>query len=91
MDQSAPESEAQERAFFVIGQWSGGDVDIWRVEEAPADPGERADVHDQHQLDAEEAFGSVEVVYASSPQEAATGARREARETSERISRGRAR
>ncbi|MGW0770724.1 hypothetical protein [Streptomyces sp. NPDC002676] len=80
---AAPESE--ERAYFVIGQWTGGgDVDIWHVEAAPADPGERADVHEQHQEDAEETFGSVNVVYAASPQAAADQARREARETSER-------
>ncbi|PWI04909.1 hypothetical protein DIZ27_42410 [Streptomyces sp. NWU339] len=83
---AAPESG--ERAYFVVGQWTGGgDVDIWHVEEAPADPGERADVHEQHQEDAEETFGSVNVVYAASPQAAADQARREARETSDRIHR----
>ncbi|OIJ99028.1 hypothetical protein BIV25_11020 [Streptomyces sp. MUSC 14] len=87
---AAPESA--ERAYFVVGQWTGGgDVDIWHVEEAPADPGERADVHEQHQEDAEETFGSVNVVYAASPQAAADQARRLARETSERLHRERTR
>ncbi|MGW7410171.1 hypothetical protein ACWGI9_41965 [Streptomyces sp. NPDC054833] len=83
---AAPQSG--ERAYFVVGQWTGGgDVDIWHVEKAPADPGERADVHEQHKEDAEETFGSVDVVYAASPQAAADQARRKARETSERIHR----
>ncbi|MFE9976235.1 hypothetical protein ACFYRD_37395 [Streptomyces hirsutus] len=80
--------EDQGRPYFVVGQWQGGgDVDIWHVEEAPADPGERADVHEQHQDAAEETFSSVNVVYAASPQAAADQARREARETSDRIHR----
>ncbi|WP_406469813.1 hypothetical protein [Streptomyces sp. NBC_01615] len=80
--------ENQDRAYFVVGQWKGGgDVDIWHVEEAPADPGERADVHERYCEDAEEAFGSVNVVYAASPQAAAEQARQEAHETSERIHR----
>jgi hypothetical protein len=80
--------EGQERAHFVVGQWTGGgDVDIWHVEEAPTDPGDQADVHQQYSQDAEETFGSVNVVYATSPQAAADQAHREARETSERIHR----
>ncbi|MET8808629.1 hypothetical protein [Streptomyces sp. NPDC004546] len=57
------------------------------MEEAPGDPGERADVHEQHQEDAEDPFDNVNVVYAASPQAAADQARREARETSKRIHR----
>ncbi|MFF0000722.1 hypothetical protein [Streptomyces avermitilis] len=34
---AAPES--RDRAYFVVGQWKGGgDVDVWHVEEPPADP-----------------------------------------------------
>ncbi|MFJ6901963.1 hypothetical protein [Streptomyces hokutonensis] len=78
----------QERVYFVIGQWrGGGDVDIWHVEEAPADPGERSDRCDEHREAADDAFGSVEIVYATSPEAAAERARREARATSERIHR----
>ncbi|MEU9919485.1 hypothetical protein [Streptomyces sp. NPDC051001] len=88
MSLSSPAPEDRERAYFVIGQWKGGgEVDIWHVAEAPTDPGERADVHERHQVDADEAFGSVNVVYATSPQDAADRARLEARETSERIHR----
>ncbi|MEU5894492.1 hypothetical protein ABZ835_48185 [Streptomyces sp. NPDC047461] len=88
MSLSIPAPDDRERAYFVIGQWKGGgEVDIWHVAEAPTDPGERADVHEQHQGDADEAFGSVNVVYATSPQDAADRARLEARETSERIHR----
>ncbi|MCX4624908.1 hypothetical protein [Streptomyces albogriseolus] len=86
----APGSAAPqvERPYFVVGQWQGGgEVDIWHVEEAPADPDARADAHEQHASDAETAFGSVNVVYATSPQAAADRARREARRTSERIHR----
>ncbi|MEW1648433.1 hypothetical protein [Streptomyces sp. NPDC091219] len=80
--------QEQERAYFVIGQWRGaGTVDVWQVEEAPADPGERSDRGDEHREAAEDAFGSVEVVYAISPEAAAEGARREARATSQRIRR----
>ncbi|MET7608161.1 hypothetical protein ABZS96_38215 [Streptomyces avermitilis] len=83
---AAPES--RDRAYFVVGQWKGGgDVDVWHMEEAPADPGERADVHEQYCQDAEEAFGSVNVVYATSLEAAAEQGRREAHETSERIHR----
>ncbi|WP_455357180.1 hypothetical protein [Streptomyces sp. SYSU K217416] len=83
---AAPEN--QDRAYFVVGQWQGGgDVDIWHVEEAPADPGERSDLCDEYREDARDAFGSVEIVYAASPEAAAEQARREAHETSERIHR----
>ncbi|WP_019074684.1 hypothetical protein [Streptomyces hokutonensis] len=80
----------QDRPFFVIGQWrGGGNIDIWHVEEAPADPGERSDRCDEYREAADEAFGSVEIVYATSPQHAAEQARQEAHETSERIHRER--
>ncbi|TVZ84741.1 hypothetical protein [Streptomyces sp. BK340] len=83
---AAPES--QDRPYFVVGQWKGGgDVDIWHVEEAPTDPGELSDLCEQHTVNAEDAFGSVEIVYAASPEAAAEQARREASETSERIHR----
>lgn len=83
---AAPEN--RDRPYFVVGQWKGGgDVDIWHVEEAPANPGERTDLCDEYREDADNAFGSVEIVYAGSPEAAAEQARREARETSERIHR----
>ncbi|MEV5400807.1 hypothetical protein AB0N26_32470 [Streptomyces cellulosae] len=44
-------------------------MDIWHVEEAPADPDARAGAHEQHASDAETDFGSVNVVYSTSPQE----------------------
>ncbi|MEU0949867.1 hypothetical protein ABZ379_45505 [Streptomyces canus] len=88
MTASTPAPQDPHRPFFVIGQWKGGGtVDIWHVEEAPADPSARADAHERHAADADETFGSVNVVYASSPQDAAEQARREAHETSERIQR----
>ncbi|MFJ7097203.1 hypothetical protein ACIQWL_44420 [Streptomyces mirabilis] len=66
---AAPEN--RDRPYFVVGQWKGGsDVDIWHVEEAPADPGERADLCDEYREDADNAFGSVEIVYAASPEAA---------------------
>lgn len=76
----------------MVGQWKGGgEVDVWHVEEAAAGPDARADAHEQHASDAETAFGSVDVVYATSPQAAAEQARREAQQTSERIHRDLAR
>ncbi|GHF15045.1 hypothetical protein GCM10014715_82950 [Streptomyces spiralis] len=88
----AAASESEERAYFVIGRWrGGGDFDSWHVEEAPRRSGEWADVHEQRQEDAEGIFGSVNVVYAASPQAAADQARREAREISDRIHRERTR
>ncbi|MFC8895832.1 hypothetical protein [Streptomyces cinereoruber] len=84
----AHEPSAVERAYFVIGQWMGGGcIDIWRVEKAPSDPTERSRLHDEYSEDAEDAFGSVEIVYATSEDTAAERARQEARETSERIQR----
>jgi hypothetical protein len=78
----------RDRPFFVIGQWQGGgNIAIWHVEEAPADPGERSDRCEEYREEADTAFGSVEIVYAASPQDATEQARREARETSERIHR----
>ncbi len=88
MTRPAAAPESQDRPYFVIGQWKGGgNVDIWHVEEAPTDPGELSDLCEQHTVDAEDAFGSVEIVYAASPEAAAEQARREASETSERIHR----
>ncbi|MFD8396730.1 hypothetical protein ACFV2N_48300 [Streptomyces sp. NPDC059680] len=58
------------------------------MEEAPTDPGEQPDAHEQHQEDAEETFASVNVIYACQPAGAtADQARREARETNDRIHR----
>jgi hypothetical protein len=86
---AAPEGSSmpQERPFFVIGQWSGPDVEVWAVLEAPADAAERSDALDECALEAEDAFGSVEVVFAVSAAEAEAAARREAVETAERIGR----
>ncbi|MEU8868042.1 hypothetical protein [Streptomyces umbrinus] len=79
LDQQTGDPENRKRPFFVIGQWlGGGKIDIWRVEEAPSDPDERATAHEQYWQDAEDAFGSVEVVYATNPETAAEQARREA-------------
>ncbi|MET7889324.1 hypothetical protein ABZU45_40545 [Streptomyces avermitilis] len=75
-----------ERPFFVIGQWSGPHLKVWDVREAPDDPEELAAAHEELGLDAEEAFGSVEIVHAASAKEAEATARREAAETAERIS-----
>ncbi|MEU1036928.1 hypothetical protein ABZ402_51880 [Streptomyces mirabilis] len=86
--QPAATPESQDRPYFVVGQWQGGgDVEIWHVEEAPTDPGELSDLCEQRTVDADDAFGSVEIVYAASPEAAAEQARREASETSERIHR----
>ncbi|MCX4617979.1 hypothetical protein ABT255_17215 [Streptomyces mirabilis] len=39
MARPAAAPENRDRPYFVAGQWKGGgDVDIWHVEEAPADP-----------------------------------------------------
>ncbi|TLS45795.1 hypothetical protein FE633_13640 [Streptomyces montanus] len=78
----------QERPFFVIGQWSGPDVEVWAALEAPVDAAERSDALEECSLDAEDAFGSVEVVFAVSAAEAEAAARREAVETAKRIGRG---
>ncbi|MDV9174230.1 hypothetical protein R6V09_29490 [Streptomyces sp. W16] len=72
----------------MVGQWQGGgDVDIWHVEEAPADPGERSDRCEEYREEADTTSGSVEIVYAANPQAAAEQARQQARATSERIHR----
>ncbi|MET9122161.1 hypothetical protein [Streptomyces sp. NPDC004528] len=76
-----------ERPFFVIGQWSGPDIEVWQILEAPDDPDERDDAHAEYSLDAEEVFGSVEVVYATSAGQAEAIARQDAVETAERTGR----
>ncbi|MFI2415195.1 hypothetical protein [Streptomyces sp. NPDC018947] len=76
-----------QRPFFVIGQWSGAGIEVWAVQEAPRDDGERSERWEEYCLDAEEAFGSVEVVYAASAGEAAVNARIEAVQTAARIRR----
>ncbi|MFD6343650.1 hypothetical protein ACFWF9_02845 [Streptomyces roseolus] len=75
------------KPYFVIGTWRGGNVDIWHVTEAPADPAARSRLHDEYAEAADDAFGSVNIVHATSKDAAADQARQEARETSERIGR----
>ncbi|MFE7077120.1 hypothetical protein ACFU96_44250 [Streptomyces sp. NPDC057620] len=77
----------QEREYFVIGRWSGPEIDVWKIEEAPRDPAERDDLLEEYRLDAEDAGGSIEIVYADTGAQAEETARREAEETAERISR----
>ncbi|MFF8932252.1 hypothetical protein ACF1AO_33870 [Streptomyces longwoodensis] len=79
MHDATPRQPAQERPFFVIGQWRGPDIQVWAVLEAPSDAAERSEALEEYALDAEDAFGSVEV--AASAAEAETTARREAKET----------
>ncbi|MEU9191315.1 hypothetical protein AB0D14_43930 [Streptomyces sp. NPDC048484] len=75
---------AREYPFFVVGQWSGPDVEVWAVLEAPDDAAERSDALEECTLDAEDAFGTVEVVFAATAAEAEVTARREAVETAVR-------
>ncbi|MFD8049468.1 hypothetical protein ACFV5E_39205 [Streptomyces chartreusis] len=70
-----------QRPFFIIGQWSGADVKVWAVLEAPPGADERADAWEECALEAEDAFGSMEVVFAASAAEAERAVRREAAET----------
>jgi hypothetical protein len=77
----------RERPFFVVGQWSGADIEVWAVQEAPRDDSERSEMWEEYCLEAEEAFGSVEVVYAASAGEAEVNARVEAVQTAARIRR----
>ncbi|MFE0640180.1 hypothetical protein ACFW2Y_00910 [Streptomyces sp. NPDC058877] len=82
------EPNTVKRAYFVIGAWTGGGrLDIWRIEEAPSNIAERSRLHDEYSEAAEDAFGSVEIVYATSEDTAAERARHEARETTERTRR----
>ncbi|MDX2916244.1 hypothetical protein [Streptomyces griseiscabiei] len=84
---AAPGPPARERPFFVVGQWSGPDIEVWAVLEAPGDADERSDAMEGHAMDAEDAFGTVELVFAVSAAEAEATARREAVETAERTGR----
>ncbi|MGW1107933.1 hypothetical protein [Streptomyces sp. NPDC002540] len=85
---SAREADDQRRHLtHYRGEREGLLRPVWHVEEASADPGDRSDIHDEYAEDARDSFGSVEIVYASSPEAAAERARQEARETSERIHR----
>ncbi|MGW0297461.1 hypothetical protein ACWDYK_12200 [Streptomyces anthocyanicus] len=77
----------QERPFFVIGQWWGADIEVWAVQEAPRDKDERSEMWEEYSLEAEDAFGSVEVVYAATPGQAEVNARIEAVQTAARIRR----
>ncbi|MFB7424775.1 hypothetical protein ACFC0K_16030 [Streptomyces hydrogenans] len=79
--------DPDKKPYFVIGAWSGGDVDIWHVEEAPIDPTARSLLHDEHSNAADDAFGSVNIVYATSKKAAADQARQEARAVNEQIAR----
>ena len=76
---------ALERPFFVVGQWSGPDVEVWAVLEAPGDADERSDALEECALDAKDAFGSGELVFAVSAAEAEATVRRKAVETVLRI------
>ena len=76
-----PGQPPRERPFFVVGQWSGPNVQVWAVLEAPDDDIERADALEECTLDVDDVFGSVEVVFAFSAAEAEVTARREAVET----------
>ncbi|MEW1568467.1 hypothetical protein AB0454_36500 [Streptomyces sp. NPDC093509] len=73
-----------ERPFFVIGQWSGPDLTVWQIQQAPDDPDELDDEYEQHRCDAYDADGGVEIVCAASAGEAEATARREAIETGKR-------
>lgn len=86
---AAPEGAPmpQERPFFVVGQWSGPDIQVWAVLAAPVEAAERSDALKKCALDAEDAFGSVGVVFAVSAAEAEAAARPEAAETAEQIGR----
>ncbi|MFE2302735.1 hypothetical protein ACFXAW_31625 [Streptomyces sp. NPDC059445] len=64
------------RPFFVIGQWSGPDLTIWQIQQAPDDPDELNDAYEEIRWDAWDADGSVEIVYAASATEAEATARR---------------
>lgn len=75
------------RPFFVIGQWSGPDLTVWQIQQAPDDPDELNDAYEEIRWAAYDADGGVEIVYAASATEAEATARREAAETAERISR----
>ncbi|WP_406834793.1 hypothetical protein ACICHK_00045 [Streptomyces sp. AHU1] len=79
------------RPFFVIGQWSGPDLTVWQIQQAPDDPDELNDAYEEIRWAAYDADGSVEIVYAASATEAEAAARREAAETAERSRRDMAR
>ncbi|MFE1840744.1 hypothetical protein [Streptomyces sviceus] len=81
MPDAAPDEPARERPFFVVGQWSGSNVHVWAVLEAPVDAAERSDALEEILLDTDDAFGSANVVFAASAAEAEATARREAVET----------
>ena len=76
-----PGEPAWERPFFVVGQWSGSNVHVWAVLEAPIDALERSDALEEILLDTDDAFGSANVVFAARAAEAEATARREAVET----------
>jgi hypothetical protein len=76
-----PGEPAWERPFFVGGQWSGSNVHVWAVLEAPIDALERSDALEEILLETDDAFGSANVVFAASAAEAEATARREAVET----------
>jgi hypothetical protein len=76
-----PGEPAWERPFFVVGQWSGSNVHVWAVLEAPIDALERSDALEEILLETDDAFGSANVVFAASAAEAEATARREAVET----------
>ncbi|MFI6340761.1 hypothetical protein [Streptomyces sp. NPDC050535] len=75
----------EERPFFVIGRWSGPDLTVWKIHEAPEDPEELNAACEEIRWDARDADGGVEIVYAASGEEAEATARREAAETAEQI------
>ncbi|GGV52338.1 hypothetical protein GCM10010245_82340 [Streptomyces spectabilis] len=78
---------SRERPFFVAGQWSGPEVEVWEVREAPQNADEYTAVLEEWTADAADVFGSVEVIFASCATEAVREARRQAAETADRIGR----
>ncbi|GGY05103.1 hypothetical protein GCM10010358_68110 [Streptomyces minutiscleroticus] len=68
------------RPFFVVGRSNGSQFDVWHTEEAPADPMERNELHEEYRIDALEESASVTLVYAHSEEEARRTVRAEVRE-----------
>ncbi|MFF3787135.1 hypothetical protein [Streptomyces sp. NPDC001933] len=64
------ETRPTENEYAVIGRAEGSGYQVWSVERTPADPDTRQQFLEELSNDAEDQWGGVSTVYATSPQEA---------------------
>ncbi|MYX39010.1 MULTISPECIES: magnesium chelatase domain-containing protein [unclassified Streptomyces] len=64
--------ERERREYIVAGQKQGAGFELWDVAPAPTDPDKRARALEELEVDAHDAFGTIETVWAATAREAVT-------------------